>query len=422
MNIKENAGARPRTKRWMFIALLTMLVLIAAACGDDSEVTATTNDPETTVPIPTIPGTTTEAPADDLSQPPDDGRDGVVNIGTGPSYDDRLFGYADSIGIPEKLGLTFELIPFTSIPFQPLARGDIDWLYACQFCYTRTLEEFPSYRTPLITNHYKGFVVIGRTGDLTYEQALADNNGDKEAALEDLAEWVRGKEIPRPEGDSTAPIQVFLDSLGLTLDDIEIPRPADRQSLANAFIRGEYDLYLGNLPNQSRMLYAEELEGQFVVVAPLELFGGRALWYSTEGTTQEYLDCCYESLLRTVAVWYRAARYLDEMPDIVAEYVAEAAIASTGGENLGNLVTRDLLTELNHHFTLEAAADFLYDPDAPTYFGIPGESAFSAFPDLDWREFEVEDKVFQDLMAREDLVAFINRPLGSGIGPNGDDS
>ena len=409
-------GTRSRPHGWTFAVILTILALIAAACGDDE--TAPTVDPQTTAPIPTV----AEDPTGDAGNltPPNDGRDGVVNIGTGPSYDDRLFSYAASIGMPAKLGLTFNMIPFTSIPYQQLARGDIDWLYSCQFCYQRQLEEFPSYRTPLITNHYKGFVVIGRAGDLTFEQALANNNNDREAALKELAEFVRGKDIPRPEGDSTAPIQVFVDSIGLTLEDIVISRPADRQAVANAFLRGEFDFYLGNLPNQSRMLYSEELKGQYVVVAPLELFGGRALWYSTEGVTQDYLDCCYETVLRTVAVWYRASRYLEAMPEIVATFVAAEAAPSTGGENLGDVTTVGLLTELNHHFTLEDAARLLYDENAPTYFGIPGEQAFAGYPDFDWTDTEVEGQIFADLMARQDLVDFINRPLGSGVGPNGD--
>ena len=438
-----NPRARLRTATWcgrrVLIALVTVLALVAAACGDDAA--TTTVDPDTATPIPTtpedstgdatttVPETTTvpatattraPEPTMDLSLAPDDGREGVVRIGTTPSYDDRLFAYAESIGIAENLGLSFELIPFVDIPFQQLAVDDIDWLFACQFCYGNVLEEFPNYRTPLITNHYKGFVVIGRAGDLTFEQALADNDGDREAALKDLADFVRGKDIPRQEGGSTAPIQIFLESLGLTLDDVTITRPANRDVLAQGFLAGEFDLYLGTLNRQARMLYSEELAGQYVVVGPLELFGGRALWYSTEGVTQDYLDCCYESVLRTVAAWYRAARYLKEMPEIVGDFVARDAIAATGGESLGDLLTVEILTELNHFYTLEEAGALLYDPSAPTYFGIPGETAFTAYPDLDWSDFELEEQIYNDLIARDDLVAFINRPLGSGVGRNGD--
>ena len=41
-------------------------------------------------------------------------------------------------------------------------------------------------------------------------------------------------------------------------------------------------------------------------------------------------------------------------------------------------------------------------------------------PELTWDDYELEAKVFADLMARQDLVDFINQPLGSGVGPNGD--
>ena len=411
-------------RRLPLVAVLTVMALVAAACGDDEPTQATT-DPATTAAIPTVARDATattmaEEPMDDLSTPPDDGRGGVVRIGTTPSYADRLFAYADALGIPEQLGLTFELIPFVDIPFQQVALGEVDWLFSCQFCYQAVLEEFPGYRTPLITNHYKGFVVIGRTGDLTWEQALADNSGDVEAAKADLAEFVRGKDIPRQEGGSVAPIRIFLEEIGLTLDDVVISRPANRDALGQAFLAGEFDLYLGTLNRQARMLYSEELAGQYVVVGPLELFGGRALWYSTEGVSQDYLDCCYETVLRTVAAWYRAARYLEAYPEIVGEFVTADALAATGGESLGELLTTQILTELNHFFTLEEAATLLYDENADTWFGIPGQAAFASMPELTWDDYELEAKVFADLMARQDLVDFINQPLGSGVGPNGD--
>ena len=290
----------------------------------------------------------------------------------------------------------------------------------------------PEYRNYLITNQYQGFVLIGRAGEtVSYEEAL-ERLGDEEAAMAELAESFRGKEFVKTEGFPTTFERALLENIGLTFDpegqqDVEFKYYPTMEAMNFGYLSGEADYYTGNLSAQARMLYSEELAGDYVVAAPLELFGASAILYSTEGVRADWLEENPETVLRSLAIWYRASRYLDEYPDIVGDFVGEEAKDQTGGTSLGGLVTSRIMTELNYFPLLDDAKDYMFTPGEITYFGNVVAERFDAGREegyiaegLEWQDYEVEEVWFNRLLEREDLVAWINAPLGTGVGPDGD--
>ena len=422
-----------RNRWWKGTLLLAVLAMLAIACGDaEEEAPTTTQAPQTT--------TTTEAmveeePMVDLSVAPDEPKGGVIRIGATPSYDDRLWSYAASIGMDTRIGLDLEIIPFVSIPYTQLQTDEIDMLFSCQICYGTIIGEFPEYRNYLITNQYQGFVLIGRAGEtVVYEEAL-DRLGDEEAAMAELAESMRGKEFVKTEGFPTTFERGLLDNIGLTFDpddtanqDVVFKYYPSMEAMNFGYLSGEADYYTGNLSAQARMLYSEELAGEYVVAAPLELFGASAILYSTEGVRADWLEENPETVLRSLAIWYRASRYLDAYPEIVGEFVGEEAKDQTGGTSLGAFVTSRIMTELNYFPLLDDAKDYMFTPGELTYFGNVVADSFASGREegyiaegVDWQDHEVQEVWFNRLLEREDLVAWINAPLGTGVGPNGDE-
>ncbi len=420
-----------RNRWWKGTLLLATLAMLAIACGDaEEEAPATTQPVQTTTTTAAV----VEEPTVDLSVPPDEPKGGLIRIGATPSYDDRLWSYAASIGMDTRIGLDLEIIPFVSIPYTQLQTDEIDMLFSCQICYGTVIGEFPEYRNYLITNQYQGFVLIGRAGEaVVYEDAL-ERLGDEEAAKAELAESFRGKEFVKTEGFPTTFERGLLENIGLNFDpddpgnqDVEFKYYPSMEAMNFGYLSGEADYYTGNLSAQARMLYSEELAGEYVVAAPLELFGASAILYSTEGVRADWLEENPETVLRSLAIWYRASRYLDAYPEIVGEFVGEEAKDQTGGTSLGAFVTSRIMTELNYFPLLNDAKDYMFTPGELTYFGNVVSDSFEAGREegyiaegVDWQDHEVQEVWFNRLLEREDLVAWINAPLGSGVGPDGD--
>ena len=421
---------------WKGTLLLAILAMLAIACGDaEEEAPTTTQAPATTQAPTTTAAMVEEEPMVDLSVPPDEPKGGVIRIGATPSYDDRLWSYAASIGMDTRIGLDLEIIPFVSIPYTQLQTDEIDMLFSCQICYGTIIGEFPEYRNYLITNQYQGFVLIGRAGEtVVYEEAL-ERLGDEEAAMAELAESMRGKEFVKTEGFPTTFERGLLENIGLTFDpddtanqDVVFKYYPSMEAMNFGYLSGEADYYTGNLSAQARMLYSEELAGEYVVAAPLELFGASAILYSTEGVRADWLEENPETVLRSLAIWYRASRYLDAYPEIVGEFVGEEAKDQTGGTSLGAFVTSRIMTELNYFPLLDDAKDYMFTPGEITYFGNVVADSFASGREegyiaegVDWQDHEVQEVWFNRLLEREDLVAWINAPLGTGVGPNGDE-
>ena len=204
---------------------------------------------------------------------------------------------------------------------------------------------------------------------------------------------------------------------GLTADDLDrIPFP-DLGKAGIAFIAGEGDIYYGSLAQVSRMLFDPELSEDFVVAAPFSAFGPGALWFSTMGTTSTFLDANPEAALRAVAAFYRAVRYLHERPEVVGPLVDDNVALATGG-SLGSVTSLEIMTQLNYFPTIEVAkTDFftagspLFHEDSVGFLMDRGIAAGEYDASLDWRDFQVSLDWVDMVLARPDLMEYINSPL-----------
>ena len=394
-----------RYTKWAALALV--FVLIAAACAGDEE-------PTTTTPPATTAAPTTAAPAK-LS----DGIDGEivkVRVAEGVSYDDEPWIWVDEFGIDTDLGIDIEIIKFTDFPLQGLIGGDFDMMFSCQVCVASSWANFPEYRDFMITNQFKGFILVGRPGMKTWYDFL-DELGDEDAATEAFIKSIEGMTLPVWDAGDIALVEAMMNQGGLTADDLDRIGFPDLPKAGLAFMAGEGDIYFGTLSQVARMVYDPETAQDFVVAAPFNAFGPGGLWFSTMGTTQTFLDAHPEAALRSVAAFYRAVRYLHEKPDVVIPMVDDNVAIATGG-TLGSTTTHEIMTSLNYFPTAEDAKRDFFTSGSPLdneksigFLFDRGVAAGEYSADDDWRTFQVSGEWLDMLLAREDLMEYVNSPL-----------
>ena len=390
-----------RYTKWAVLALV--FVLIAAACAGDEE-------PTTTTP----PAPVTTAPAE-LS----DGIDGEivkVRVAEGVSYDDEPWIWVDEFGIDTDLGIDIEIIKFTDFPLQGLIGGDFDMMFSCQVCVASSWANFPEYRDFMITNQFKGFILVGRPGMKTWYDFL-DELGDEDAATEAFIKSIEGMTLPVWDAGDIALVEAMMNQGGLTADDLNRIGFPDLPKAGLAFMAGEGDIYFGTLSQVARMVYDPETAKDFVVAAPFNAFGPGGLWFSTMGTTQTFLDANPEAALRSVAAFYRAVRYLHEKPDVVIPLVDDNVAIATGG-TLGTTTTHEIMTNLNYFPTAEGAKAEFFTSGSPLdneksigFLFDRGVAAGEYSADDDWRTFQVSGEWLDKLLARADLMEYVNSPL-----------
>ena len=398
-----------RYAKWTAVALI--LALVAVACADDEEPTTTTVAATTAATA----APTTAAPAM-LS----DGIDGEivkVRVAEGVSYDDEPWIWADEFGIDTDLGIDIEIIKFTDFPLQGLIGGDFDMMFSCQVCVASSWQNFPEYRDFMITNQFKGFILVGRPGMKTWFDFVEELGGDEVAATEAFIKSLEGMTLPVWDAGDIALVEAMMNQGGLTADDLNRIGFPDLPKAGLAFMAGEGDIYFGTLSQVARMVYDPETAKDFIVAAPFSAFGPGGLWFSTMGTTQTFLDEKPEAALRAVAAFYRAVRYLHEKPDVVIPLVDENVAVATGG-TLGTTTTHEIMTQLNYFPTAEDAKRDFFTAGSPLdneksigFLFDRGVAAGEYSADDDWRTFQVSGEWLDMLLNRSDLMEYVNSPL-----------
>ncbi len=221
-----------RNRLGRLLAVLTMLALLAGACGssdssgDDSSASDGESSSETET---TTDDSSGEDATDDASE--DDGAMADLEpVSLNVGYIDTsingggLIAIAEELGLWEKYNLDLNLIPFTNGPTQITAMqsGDIDvgyigggaiWLPAS------------GQATILVTSEAS----VGERIIASAESGATDMEG------------LRGLKVGVPEGGSGEMILALaLDKAGMTMDDIE-PVVLDPPNIVTAFVSGSVD-------------------------------------------------------------------------------------------------------------------------------------------------------------------------------------
>jgi hypothetical protein len=167
---------------------------------------------------------------------------------------------------------------------------------------------FTDFRAVFVPNVFQGFAPLVRPdGDLkTYEQMKKQISDPKEALRATCAQ-VKGKTWVAQLGAShETTVDATLEVAGLTRDDLDFIDIGPAEG-ATAFLRGEGDIYLGDVPNRYRL----EEEGMVPLVTAGDL-GQKAAAYVTIVGNEKWLSKKEneDALLRLMLVWFKA---LDEL-------------------------------------------------------------------------------------------------------------
>lgn len=376
-------GPRRLNKATIAVAVAILSAALLAACGASDD--------------------------DDAAQ---DGGDGVVKIGVSPYLEYLPWLVADELGLAEEQGLDVE---FTTFPgpteaATAMRRGEVDMIPTCHQCNVSLYKELPELRDWMITNQYKGFIVVGRNGAVTYEDEIAGGASPAEAKKAVL-ESLKGKTFALKSVTYKPLVEAALKQVGGSADDVEIIDFADDSKAALAFTRGEGDFFMGSLPQEVKLLSQPD----HVNVGGHEVLGPAGLWYSTMASMEPWLNESEERVNKLLAVWYRTMRYMAEQPEkalpILRDQLNEKAAADFTTEDL-ELMT----TELDWFMTLEEAEQNAFNPDSELFWERSADFYNAASEDDLPDDFELEtyvldSEVFARFLEQSELVDWVEEPL-----------
>lgn len=337
-----------------------------------------------------------------------------VRVAMTPFFDYQFFSVADELGWDEELGLDLQFTWLTQSgpSIQALVNGSVDTVNTCVICNFPFYESVPELRDFLTVNQFKGFVLIGRKGQSkTYDEFLAEL-GDPKAAQAATLEQVRGKTFPMYSANYETLLKATLDQAGMTLDDVTIVNFPDDEKAAIAYIGGTGDFYMGGLPSEINILqnHAED----FQLIGGAEILGPAGLWYSQVASNESWLAANEDAALRIMAMSYRFNRYVNEQRDTVMPIVARAmnehSGVATSEEDLGFIFDTFLAFR-----SYQDDATTTYDPESDLYWGRSADYYVTQSTDLpEGADHQLQnplDEWFQKLLARQDLLDWIDAPL-----------
>ncbi len=344
----------------------------------------------------------------------------TVRVGTQPYFDYQFFKIAHELGIDKQFGLNLVDVPEPGqTAYAQLTRGDIDIAASCESCALPAIANAPQLRNFLITELFKGFVLIGRAKDgaperKSYADFLKAAGGDSELAAQQFVRTLKGTEFAINPAADGALLGALLEHGGLKPDDVKIISFPDEAKAGLAFIAGAGDYYFGSLPQELRMLTSPDLHGRFVEAGPAELF---PLNYANFAATDDWLAKNEDVAVRLVAVWFRVTRYLYDKPDELLAIVARELKSQTGGL-LSPEQTKVALTKFNYFAPYDKAYATYFDPKSPTWEGIALEELYRHAqalkqipPGTKWQDYEVSAQYFALLQKRPELIKKIEAPL-----------
>ncbi|MBB3594914.1 ABC-type nitrate/sulfonate/bicarbonate transport system substrate-binding protein [Rhizobium sp. BK529] len=335
----------------------------------------------------------------------------TVKIGITPYFDYMPWVLAKDMGLDQQLGLNFELVTVATTPqgVAAMRQGSVDVVSSCHVCDFPLYKSVPSLRSWLITDQFKGFIIIGRTGTETYESVVAGS--DPQLAKEKILKGFSGKTFALMPASFRPLLSSALSQVGMKYEDVKILEFGDDAAAALAFQRGEGDYYMGSLTQEIKLLARPD---KYVNVGGQEILGPAGLWYSTMVSSQEWLNANEDTVLKMSAIWSRLARYMNEKYDETAPKLIavnnERAAASFTPEDFK--IMFGLLT----FPTLDVAGKTVFNPESDLYWKrsvsfYEQKNASDLPAGVKADDKALEEVYFQKLKANAKLVEWINAPL-----------
>jgi len=334
----------------------------------------------------------------------------TVRVGVTPYFDYMPWVVADKLGLDEELGIDLELVNITSTArgVAAMRQGSLDVVSSCHVCDFPLYASVPELRSWLITNQFKGFMVVGREGQPTY--ADLSKTMDPEAAKKQILEGMKGKEFALVLSNFEKLLTAALGQVGMGISDVKVTQFSDDAAAALAFQRGTGDYYMGSLPQESKLIATPG----YVNVGGHEILGPAGLWFSTMVSTNEWLTENPETVKKLVAVWLRFARYASEDFDRVAPLWVEATNERAGAAFTVEEFKQTM--ELLYFPTTEQAQKTIYNPQSEAYWRnsvdfYKGQNAAELPEGVDPDSTALEQSYFEAVLADKKLADWIGSPL-----------
>lgn len=384
---------------WPLTAVVASVSLLVAACGGGHP-----GAPRTGAQSASASG----SPSSNAALTP-------VRVAIGPYFEYQPWLIAHELGLDKAQGvdLQVKVIASTQTAVLAVKRGDMDLAASCHACDFPLVKSVPDLRDFMITNQFKGFILIGRKGKTSTFAELAKKEGEARAKA-DILRSLRGKTFTIHKVAYGALMAAALSQVGLELSDIKIVDFPDDASAALAFTRGTGDYYIGSLPQEAKLLQS----GDYVNVGGTEILGDAGLWYSTMVSTQSWLESHADLVNKLLAIWYRTMKYLRDDPDRTMPLFTDA-INQAAASNLPESSVRYIVTRLDFFPTLDEAQKLVYNESSKIYFWksveyYTKENRNVLPPNFNPRSVVVDAEYFARFLQQSALVAWVNSPLRAG--------
>jgi len=336
-----------------------------------------------------------------------------VKIGITPYFEYQPWVIAHELGLDKQQGINLEFTNYDNSAKAAVAayRGDIDLASNYLAGSFALMKQLPTLQDFMITNQFKGFILIGRAGEATSYEELTKTWNESDAK-DQILKSLKGKTFDIVQPNYQALLSSALDQVGLSIDDIKINNFATDAQAAVAFEGGTGDYYIGGLPQEAKML---QTPGKYVKVGGSEVLGPAALWFSSMAAKKSWLDAHADTTKKLLAIWYRTMRYLQEKPE-KAMPLFTAAVNKATSSSLSVETVTSIVNSLERFATLPQAQKEFYDSSSATYYKTSADFYVkenkSVLPaDYDESASISAPKHIQRLVTDTPLVEWIDKPL-----------
>ncbi|MBW4083095.1 ABC transporter substrate-binding protein [Paenibacillus sp. S150] len=393
----------------ILLVVLTLMVVLAG-CGTNSNEGGST-------------GSQTTGAAASGNQTPDNSAGETaaelqkVKIAVLPYFDYTLFVAAKELGVDREQGIDLELIPFTneSQAVQALLNGSIDVAQGALGSFVPLLPNASELRVVLNNNQFKGFVYIGREGELkSFNQFLEEGNNDFATAQKATMEQLKDKTFMMVESSFSGMLSSALENVGMGYGDIKVMNFQNDAQAATAFLRGEGDLYTGSLPQQMKILK----QPGYIAIAGNEALGAAGLWFSNTAVTADYLNDHKDVVERLAAVHYRMTRYLQVKPEAALQPMIDY-VKKNASSDLTMDDAKQMIADFVVFNTVEESGEGVYAADSPLYWKKAADLFVKQNESLGKigagsvkiDEVVQQEQIFKDLQGNQALMDWINSPI-----------
>ncbi len=342
-----------------------------------------------------------------------------VRIGALPYFDYTLLIAAKGVGLDREMGLDFEIIPFPleNVAVQALINGSIDIAQGAIASFYPVWPNAPELRVFLNNDQTMGFTIVARadSGIKTFAEFYEELDGDYEAARTAALAQMKGKSMATLESVYLGTINSALAAGGLVAGDLEIMNFANDGQANAAFQSGECDLYMGGMNNTLLLL---EQSDKYVSLAMGDQMGIGGFWLSGSGTTEKYLEEKRDTVMKVLAVHYRAAELLKKEPENFVPYQLEYL-----KEHASSDLTLEqgiwAMQEMVDFQTLDQSLATIYNTESPIYwkhyadYYLDQNYSSGAIPEgsIDLAKVVVQESLFFEFLQHEDLVDYVRNGL-----------